>query len=160
MMDGDSDLATCGQHPTASPSLQLRGCIHYADYVAIHFKLYDTETKREVTGSAEFVVLVADATPMVVGPAPASRLYTSLLGLAEAMVAKVGPVRIPISRRWQAVHVAIAELRAADRGVAPGVRPPLNATDVIRLVGEKFGAAAQRDIQEAVFERVSGRVPE
>jgi hypothetical protein len=135
--------------------LRAAACNRYARIV-ISFKLYDSETKREQTGEAEFAIVIADGVPMIVGAAPASKLIAALLGLCEAMVAKTGPARIPVSQRWQAVHACIGQLRAADQGAALGARAPLTATDVIKLVGEKLGPAALRDIQEAVYERVRG----
>jgi len=125
----------------------------------IDYTLYDDETERELTGSAQWAIVIADGEPKIVGAAPQSQLYAALLGLAESMVGQVGPARIPVSRRWQAVHAAIAELRAAEVQLPAGARPPITATDVLRLVEERLGSAALRDVQEAVFELASGRIP-
>jgi hypothetical protein len=122
----------------------------------IKFKLFDTETKREREGEAGFAIVIADGVPIIAGAAPASGLLGALLGLAKAMVAEAGPARIPMSPRWQAVHVVIGTLEAVERGAAAGRRAPLTADTVLKIVGETLGPAALRDVQEKVFEHVRG----
>lgn len=122
----------------------------------IRYKLFDTETKREREGEAEFAIIIADGKPVIAGAAPASKLLAALLGLAEAMVERTGEARIPVSARWQAVHICIGHLRAAVSGTQVTNHAPITASDVMAIVGRKLGPAAERDVQEAVAERLRG----
>lgn len=121
----------------------------------IKYSIRDSETGRELEGEGEFVVMIVDGDPKLVGAAPSFKLWSTLKGLIAAMVAPDGAVRMPRDRRWSALHAAAAQLRLADLDAASpaGAQPPINATDVLRMVGDKLGPDARREVELAVYER-------